>query len=183
YNTMEEKFMFINPSNKETIDRLAILLVLDTFKYPIHKTELVDFILKNNIIKYFEMHELTISLIDNQLVLETTIDKKIYYTITENGRVTLEFFKDRIPIDLQNTIIDLVSITRKPSKVSHEVKTHYTKLDHENYEVYLELFENEKSLMKLSINVISENHAEQIIDKWERDSEFLYGDVIQLLTK
>ena len=175
--------MFINTANKETIDRLAILLVLDTFKYPVQKKELVDFILKNNIIQYFEMHELTLSLIDNQLILETVIEKKIYYDITENGRVTLEFFRDRIPTDLQNTIEDLVSIIRKPSKSNHAVETNFTKLDSENYEVQLELFENKKSLMKLSINVISEKQAKQIIDKWEKDSEILYGDFIQLLTK
>ncbi|MEA3422659.1 MAG: DUF4364 family protein [Bacillota bacterium] len=175
--------MFINPANKETIDRLAILLVLDTFNYPVQKKELVDFIIENNIIQYFEMHELTISLIDNQLILETTIEKKIYYDVTENGRVTLEFFRDRIPTDLQNTIADLVSIKRIPPKINHEVKTHFTKLDNENYEVYLELFENKKSLMKLAINVINKKQAEQIIDKWKNDSEFLYGDFIQLLTK
>ncbi|MBN2259557.1 MAG: DUF4364 family protein [Clostridiales bacterium] len=175
--------MLINPTDKETVDRLALLLVLDTFKYPVQKNELVEFIIKNNIIQYFEMHELLISLIDSFLIHEIKKEKKVYYEITENGRVSLEFFKERVPYDLHNTIIDLVNIIRKPPKVQHEISTYFTKIDNQNFEVFLEMIENKKSIMKLAINVISEKQANQIIQKWEKDSEFLYGDILQLLTK
>ena len=57
------------------------------------------------------------------------------------------------------------------------------KIDEDNYEVFLELFENKKRIMKISLNVINRKQADQIIAKWEKESEFLYGDIIQLFTK
>ena len=175
--------MFNNNPSQETIDRLSLLLVLDTYQHPFQKKELIEFIINNEIIKYFEMHQLLQSMIDNKLIDIKTIENELYYVITENGRISLTFFKDRIPYDLQSTIIDLISLIKKPSYIKHTISTYYEKLDIDNYEVFLELFENQKRIMKLSLTVISKKQALQLIDSWEKKSEFLYGDIIHLLTK
>lgn len=175
--------MFINHSLQETIDRLSLLLVLDTYQYPFNKNDLVKFIIDNEILQYFEMHQLIHTLIDNQLIEEILIDNDTYYELTENGRISLAFFKDRIPNDLQSTIIDLISLIKKPAQIKHDISTYFEKIDEDNYEVFLELFENKKRIMKVSLTVINRKQADQIIAKWEKESEFLYGDIIQLFTK
>ena len=175
--------MFINHSLQETIDRLSLLLVLDTYQYPFNKNDLVKFIIDNEILKYFEMHQLIQTMIDNQLIEEILVDNVTYYELTENGRISLAFFKDRIPNDLQSTIMDLISLIKKPVQIKHDISTYFEKIDEDNYEVFLELFENKKRIMKISLNVINRKQADQIIAKWEKESEFLYGDIIQLFTK
>lgn len=175
--------MFINNSSKETLDKLSILLTLNTFNYPVKKEELVNFIITNDILKYFETHELIISLIENDLIKEIIENNIIYYETTENGRVSIEFFKDRIPIDLQNTIVDLVKLIRKPVKIHQESTAHYEEINPTLFEVYLELIENNRSIMKITLNVPSEKNAKMIIENWNRNSEFYYGDIINVLTK
>ncbi len=175
--------MLTHRSEQETVDRLSLLLVLDTYRYPFQKNNLINFIIENEILKYFEMHQLLSTLIESQLIEELPEEEGLYYQLTENGRVSLAFFKDRMPIDLQNTIIDLVSIIPVPNQYRNEVQTSFEQIDADNYEVHLELLENQKSLMSLSLNVISQQQAEQIINKWEKDTEYLYGDIIQLLIK
>lgn len=175
--------MFINRSREETTDRLSILHILYSFNYPILKGSLIEFVNDNNIIHYFEIHELLLSLKNNQLIQMHIEDSKHFYEITENGKITLEFFKDRIPAYLQNNITYLVSKIKKPDDIKQEIRSYYEKINEENYEVFLELLENKKTIMKLSINVVSKKQVLQLIDKWNKDSDFLYGDIINLLTK
>jgi len=175
--------MFINRSREETTDRLSILLVLYSFNYPISKDSLIEFVNDNHIINYFEIHELLFSLENNQLIQMHIEDSQEFYEITENGKITLEFFKDRVPVHLQNTITDLVFKIKKPDNIKQEIRSYYEKINEENYEVFLELLENKKTIMKLSINVVSKKQVHQLIDKWNKDSDFLYGDIINLLTK
>jgi hypothetical protein len=175
--------MFINNTEKETVDRLSLLFVLETYRYPFSKKSLIEFIMDNAILKYFEMHQLLYTLLENQLIEEVLVNPEIHYQLTEDGRISLAFFKDRMPLDLQNTIIDLVSIIPIPSIFKNEIHTSFIRHDDDDYEVQLELHENKKRIMALSFNVVNQQQVDQIISRWERDSEYLYGDIIALLTK
>lgn len=175
--------MFSQPSEQETVDRLSLLLVLENYGHPLPKTDLTRFIIENEILKYFDMHQLLDNLVENQLIESVQAEDETAFQLTENGRVSLAFFRSRMPMDLQNTLTDLVSTLPAPERSSTAVVASHRQQADGNFEVTLELYEDRRRLMGLSLEVISVQQARLIEERWEKDADYLYGDILNLLIK
>ncbi|OPL08952.1 MAG: hypothetical protein AVO33_08565 [delta proteobacterium ML8_F1] len=166
-----------NLLDNDTSSRLSILLILDLYGVPIQKETLVDFIHHKKIIQTETLYTLLEDLEASQMLSQ--MDGS--YALTETGRVSLAFFKDRIPLDLQYTLEDLVG--RIKPKPGQTVMTSLTPKASGDYGVNLTLLENEQSLLEITLTVPTRLHGEAITRRWKEHAEYLYGDIINLLTK
>jgi hypothetical protein len=166
-----------NLPESETTGRLCILLILELYGAPLEKNLLLDFIHHKNIIKTDDLSRLLEDLEASHMLKQVTDS----FSLTETGRVSLAFFKDRIPLDLQYTLEDLVG--RIKPKIGQEALTSWSRSPGGDYEVTLTLIENDQVILSLTLNVPSLEHAQNMMRRWKEHSEYLYGDILGLLTK
>jgi hypothetical protein len=95
--------MFIKDSTEAVKNKLTILLTIDLFGSNIKKSYLVDFLIKNGIIEFFTIEQMILDMIDTSLIVQ----KDGILSLTEAGIISLNFFSEKLPIDFQNTIVDL----------------------------------------------------------------------------
>jgi hypothetical protein len=111
-------------------------------------------------------------------------DNKIdYFSISEKGRETLSLFSDRIPTYIKE-ILDIF-IRQNKDKVLRQVKNlaSYKLSGDGEFEVTLNLMENDVSLISISLNVPSKTQAKYICSNWQSKGQNIYTDIINTLIK
>ncbi|MBO4462153.1 MAG: DUF4364 family protein, partial [Lachnospiraceae bacterium] len=80
-----------------TLYKLIILFKLDKSEIPLSNTNISDFILAMDYTNYFTLQQTLSDLENSKLITsENPTSKDTLYRITDNGKVTLEYFSDRI---------------------------------------------------------------------------------------
>lgn len=175
--------MFTNDSQKAAKDKLIILSIIKSFNLPLTNEQLIELVMDNELIDYFALQHYLTELVDTSMLQLADSNDSAVYSITEMGRVSLEFFSARINHDTQNKINSLITKKKKSYVMETNIYATYDKIREEEYEVSLSILENKNAIIDLKVNVISEKHAEDICNKWQDEAQFLYGDILSLLTK
>lgn len=174
--------MFNNNTELELRDKLMILMLINDLQVPLTNDEITEIVMTSGLINYISLKHYITELCELSMLDRIPNEKKYYYLLTENGRVSLDFFKARIPQHLQTKIENIVKDYKKKLPVKTDIYSDYKKLDDDNYEVTLTISENRTPMMSINVNVMSSKHAKMICKKWNDKASYLYGDVINLLT-
>lgn len=173
--------MFTNNSDKQVKDKIIILHVLDSFGVPLTNEQTTEFILENDLINYFELQQYLTELVDSSMLEYSESEGEDYYLITDTGSKSLSYFKERISKSLRRFINDQVEEKKKRIIANTEISADYERLDENDYLVKLVVKENNSTLMELNLNIVSNKHAKRICDKWNKNAQYLYGDILNLL--
>jgi len=174
--------MFNNNSELQVKNKIIILQVLSTFGVPLTNNETTEFILENELINYFELQQYLSDLIEAKMIELNYSDNEERYYLTDNGKKTLHYFNNRLNQDLRRDINDKVESKKSRIIAKTNISADYFRLDNNEYLVELKVEENNATLMNLQLNIISNKHAKLICEKWEKEAQFLYGDILSLLT-
>ena len=164
-------------------NKLIILYALDQFKVPVNKEQISQIVLENVQISYFDLQFLINSLLDDDFLYKMNDNKIDYFSISEKGRETLSLFSDRIPTYIKE-ILDIF-IRQNKDKVLRQVKNlaSYKLSGDGEFEVTLNLMENDVSLISISLNVPSKTQAKYICSNWQSKGQNIYTDIINTLIK
>jgi len=174
--------MFTNDSQKQAKDKLIILSLINHFNLPLTNEQIIELVMGNDLIDYFALQHYLSELLETSMIQYTESVDGNFYSITEMGKVSIEFFADRINAETQSKIKSIIESRKRSYVMETAVVANYTKKREDEYEVCLSIQENQSSIIDLSVNVISEKHAEDICKKWKSQAQFLYGDILTLLT-
>jgi len=174
--------MFNNNSELQVKNKIIILQVLSAFGVPLTNNETTEFILENELINYFELQQYLSDLIEAKMLELNSSDNEERYYLTDNGKKTLHCFNNRLDQNLRRFINDKVESKKSRIIAKTHITADYFRLDNNEYLVELKVEENNSTLMNLQLNIISNKHAKLICEKWEKEAQFLYGDILGLLT-
>ncbi len=174
--------MFNSNTEIEVRDKLMILMLINDLQVPLTNEEITELVMTSGLINYITLQHYITELCELAMLDRIPNEKKHYYLLTENGRVSLDFFKVRIPQHFQDKIEKIVSEHKKKMPVKTDISADYKKINNESYEVTLNISENQTSMMTLNVNAMSDKHAKLICKKWNDKASYLYGDIINLLT-
>lgn len=175
--------MFNNNTELELRDKLMILMLINDLQTPLTNEEITDIVMNSGLINYISLQHYITELCELSMLDRIPNEDKFYYLLTENGRVSLDFFKVRIPQHLQTKIEGIVKDYKKKQPVKTDIEADFRKIDDDNYEVSLNISENRAPILNINVNVMSSKHAKLICKKWKDKAPYLYGDVINLLTQ
>ena len=172
--------MFINNSRQETQNKLKMLLTLFHFGGTSNKSALVDFLLDHEILEYFEINEMIFSLIESGLIDESQQNDSSSLSLTANGHIVLEFFKDRLPMDMQCTIEDLARL----KAIREEVFDKTVEIDSQEdgkYMIKLTITKNGEVVTVFSTLRDTLDDASRIYEKLNTDAKILYNGIGKIL--
>ena len=174
--------MFLDNSNEKMVDKLKILQIVEQLAVPITNPQLTEFVLQHDLMNYFSLQQCLTELVDSSFLEYSESEGESYYLLTETGKNTIEFFRDRIPTSLRRFINDKVVEKKKSIVINTKISADYNKIDDtEEYLVELKIIENGLVLADLKLSMASNKHAKKMCENWKKNAQFLYGDLINLL--
>ena len=106
-----------------------------------------------------------------------------YYTITDTGRETLSFFKNRIPSDTILQIDHYMKTKKMQIFSASSVRADYQKTSRNEYVVTGKVLENESPLMEVSLTVPTEELAINACTQFKKHEDDIYAYLLEKLTK
>ena len=84
--------------------KLIILFMLGKVTFPLTNAQISDLILSRKYTSYFHLQEVLSEMIDTGLLEIETTNHTTYYRMTDQGKQTLEYFRNEIPPEIRREI-------------------------------------------------------------------------------
>ncbi len=168
--------------NKNAQDKLKLLYILDFIDLPLTNVEITNYILEYGMMDYFSLQLLLSDLCDAKFTTIKPYNGNEYYSVSKQGKDALEMFKNKVPEYFVSEVEMNFSRIKKQIEKKREIFSHYFKRKDDEYIVSLQVTENSSTIFNLSINVADEAEAKNIIKKWEKSPEEIFGQILKALT-
>lgn len=173
--------MFINDTEKQIKNKLIVLYTLNKIDKNITNRDFTEFFLENELFNYFELQQTFDEMIKNNLIMSFNSRNETYYKITPSGIKTLELFNDKIASRIKNKLDKLLEFKISSIKNTSEINATYRKIEETDYEVNILIKEFNRVLLKLDINVVSEEQAQIVCENFKSNTSLIYSKIINLL--
>ncbi|HEY8363083.1 MAG TPA: DUF4364 family protein [Tissierellaceae bacterium] len=164
-------------------NKLLLLYIIKFSNHPFTNNELTEFVLKKNYMNYFFIQQYLSELMDSNFIGKVNDDSKEVYKLLEKGEVALSYFEDRIPNSIKEELDREFNRFKIENKKKTQVVADYYPKENNLFSVNLKLVENEDVLFSLYFDVASKEQAEIICEKWKKETEYIYKNIIDLLTE
>lgn len=162
-------------------NKLLVLYVLDQMNLSLSSTQITQIVLANTTINYFTLQEYIIELTDNQLITKNISQDKAYFNLTKQGKETLKLFISRLSEGWSKDIDAYISENRSFILDESQTIGSFRQKGDEEFEVQLKILENESELMSVTLSVVTQQQAKDIINNWKKNGEKIYPSIIQSL--
>lgn len=176
----------MNPlgSNRELAEnKLILLYIIKRVEIPISNLQITKLILENRFMNYFLLQQFLNELCDNGFLSQSSEGGKIFYSITEYGNQSLDYLINLIPAGIKRNIDNTINSIRKNIKNETLITADFIPESENKYVVYCKVHEDSFSLMDLKIAVGTKSDARTICNNWEKYSQEIYPEIIEILTR
>lgn len=164
-----------------TLTKLIILYMLDSADHSLKKSQIFSFILDNDYTNYFTLMQASSEIIEAGFVEIKTSNKSAYFSITDEGRNTINSFADRISQAIKDDIFRFFKENDVEAKSSLSVSTNYYRNGHSGFIAELSAKEKNTELMHIKINMPTEEACEAMCKNFEEKCEDVYDMLAELL--
>ena len=162
-------------------NKLLLLYIIKSIKYPISNTQLTEIVLENSFINYFMLQQYISELISSDFLKYTEHNSKQVLHLTDKGENVLHFFKDRISPGKIKVVDDYLKRKIESIKKELNISADYTLDNGNSFLVNLKALENDSLLIDLKINVVSKKQAIALCTKWKDSPSEIYTKIINAL--
>ncbi|MCR5417276.1 MAG: DUF4364 family protein [Pseudobutyrivibrio sp.] len=163
------------------IYKITILELLQRSGFPLSNSQISDFFLEGDLTDYFTAQQAISDDEEAGLIISTTHHNNTTYTITEDGKKTLELFKEKISTPLSKDIDKYLQTNSIAMREENSYRATYFKADRGGYVVQLRINENDVPTMDLSFHVSNKEMAETLCNNWKVRSEEVYESILDIL--
>ncbi|MDO7203941.1 DUF4364 family protein [Paraclostridium bifermentans] len=172
--------MFENSSEELAYHKLLILYVLEKAKMDLTNSQITQVILETEVMNYFSLQQFLSQLMDAKFLKIYEDSNREYYTLTQKGIETLNYFLSRIPSQITEKLDEYIKLNKENLLADTQVKSSFVKQSDNEYIVNLRVIENQSNLIDLNLNVSSEKQAKLICDNWKKNASYMYAEIIEL---
>ncbi len=166
-----------------TLYKLMLLHLLKQAKFPLSNSQLSEFFLDKEYTTYFTFQQAINELLEAHLIKKETIRNSSRYEITNEGEETLVFFGHTI----SEAIVEDMNTFLRENKIRlrNEMCTvsDYYKTGSRDFMVECVVREGKNVLVRLEVNVPSEDQAEIMCDRWQDASQKIYEFIMKELLR
>jgi len=163
--------------------KLITLFIIKNFRMPVPEAYVVDTVMLQPIVNYFDLADRLGELFDEGFVTYYTENSERFYSITERGEDALEFFSQRIPKTVRERLLRTIKIKIKELKNALSVKATYEKVNDIEYSISLGISEGMYELLGICISVSDEKMAKKICADFKKNPQSIYSELLSVLIK
>ena len=175
--------MLVGNTEELAQNKLLLLYIIDSSKSKFTSDELVEFILSREYMNYFLVTQYLLELVNSDFIEIKIEDSKEKYSILEKGSIALDYFKDRIPESIKADMASEFTRQEDIEKRKSQIVTEYYQKENEQYVVNLKLIEMDDTLFSIYLDVSTLEQANDICRRWEENPEYIYQNIIKILTE
>ncbi len=175
--------MFEKSSEELALHKLYILYILNKMQLPLTNGQITNIFIENDLLDYFSLQEYLYQLNEAELITMQPKNNIDVYSISDKGRLALNYFINRIDSDKKDSL-DLFVIENKESILrDREVKADFRKMADGQFDVKLEILDNNYPYISITLNVPTNKTANRIAENWKSNASNIYGSIIEALIK
>jgi len=175
--------MALSSSRELAENKLILLYLIDKINMPVSNLQITKIILENKFMNYFVLQENLNELCCDKLISAAIEDGKTYYSITPKGTQFLNYFPNLINAGIKSNIDSAISTIKKNIKNETSISASYEQSGENDYTVSCRVNEDNYLLMEIKITTGSEEDAATICENWEKYTQDIYTDIVDILTK
>ena len=169
-------------SEPATLYKLIILFMLDKSDIPLSNTNISDFILAMDYTNYFTLQQTLEDLETSKLITsEAPTSKDTFYRITDNGKVTLEYFSDRISGAIKEDVLNYYKTHDISLKKDTVVVAEYYNTHGNQYAVRCQIKSNNVIVFEIDFNILGLEQAEAICENFKNKSDDVFAYLMDML--
>ena len=169
-------------TNKLTVlFKMMILTMLDMVDFELSAAQMGEFMVGNDYMSFFRFQSLLYEMEQDELIACKREHHNSFYSLNENGRHTLEYFRDKLPEEMRAEIAEYVRDKRWEMRETTSVRTDYTLNDNREYAVRLQVLENNLPQIDLTLTVPDEETTNILCEKWRERNEDIYAYLMREL--
>lgn len=165
-----------------TENKLILLFILDKIQMPITNTQITEIVMKDELMNYFILQQYLSELTNTSQISVYNEKEKQLYKLTPEGKQTLSYFQNRIPLSIREKILESILEKKKEYKKSAEITSDYFPQTGGGYIVECKIIENETSLIELKLSVGTKEQAKHVCEYWKEHSGKVYTEIISSLS-
>ena len=153
--------------------KLIVLYMLKIADYPLTGSDISDYILLKGYTDYIT-YQITITNLE-------TKHNRTFYSLTEDGSVTIESLSDKLSNNLKNDIYSHIITNEKNIKKDHSLQKKIIEVSQDEYIAELTAYDNSKELMNIRLSFPSKALANSACEKFDDASSDIYKEIISRL--
>lgn len=162
--------------------KLIILYFLSKTKQDITNAILSDFILEHGYTDYFSIQETLTALTEDKMIMSNQTHTTSYYTITDRGWETLNFFVSQLPTDTIQEIDAYLAENKIQIVDDTTIRSDFTKISSTEYLARCTVVERGSTIVEVALNVPSEEDAIDACKRFKEKSEEIYSFLFRTMT-
>ncbi|MCX7749245.1 MAG: DUF4364 family protein [Clostridia bacterium] len=175
--------MNLENSRELAENKLIVLYIIDKLNIAISNLQLTKIVLENRFMNYFSLQQFLNELCDHHHLSINEADNTCFYTITDHGKQTLDYFINLIPLGLKSRIDEMASSIRKNIKNETLITSDYEPGSGNEFIVSCNVNEDNFPLIDLKITVGAKNDARLVCENWKKYSQEIYSEIIEILLR
>lgn len=165
-----------------SVNKLILLFVFDKMETALSERTIVDMCTAgNNWLNYMDCKELLPRLLDDGFICRIPSAEDALYTITSDGRESLNSFYINIPKSIRDEISTFVKKNSGKLRNRQECKSDYYQNVDGTYTVFLKILAPVQPMLELKFVVPDKKTAQNIYKNWESKASELYSAIYETL--
>lgn len=161
-----------------TLYKLIVLYMLEKVNFPLTNGQISEFILEQGYTTYFTLQQAISEMVTAGFIREESTHSRTLYHLTEEGSETIQFFKSNISPAIREDVDNYMKEKAYDLKTQVSVKADYYPNKSNEYSVRCQIFENDTSLIDLTINVPTEEAASTVVNNWNNRNQEIYAQIM-----
>ena len=163
------------------IYKISVLLLLSKVDSPLSNAQIVQFYLDKEYTDYFTIQQVISDLEDSNLIEVNQSHNNTLYTLTTEGKHTLELMHDKITPAIEEDIVSYLKENKLEIRNDNALSANYDKATGGGYIVHCKYIQDKQVLLDLSIHTSSIHQAETICNNWRARHEDVYMSLMDTL--
>ena len=165
-----------------SVNKLILLFVFDKMETALSERTIVDMCTAgNNWLNYMDCKELLPRLLDDGFICRIPSAEDVLYSITTDGRESLNSFYINIPKSIRDEISAFVKKNSGKLRNRQECKSDYYQNVDGTYTVFLKILAPVQPMLELKFVVPDKKTAQNIYKNWESKASELYSAIYETL--
>ncbi len=166
-----------------TIYKLIILYTLNKVDTPLTLGLISDYLTGHNYTNYFNVQNAFAELYDAELITCSQTYNTSYYSITSQGKKTLELFEKELSHEIRAEINQYLKDNNYDIQKRTTIRSDYTLIENKGYVATCSLLEHGELLFETRLSVPTEEDAIKICENWQQKSDSLYSYFVKTLLR
>ena len=165
-----------------SVNKLILLFVFDKMETALSERTIVDMCTAGNSwLNYMDCKELIPRLLEDGFICRIPSAEDALYTITSDGRESLNSFYINIPKSIRDEIATFIKKNSGKLRNRQECKSDYYQNVDGTYTVFLKILAPVQPMLELKFVVPDKKTAQNIYKNWESKASELYSAIYETL--